>query len=88
MVSFSAFTLRVNKVFQQMMSYHLNTKRGYSFPAVSSAMQKAVRRGGAKLTTDGSARPVRREEREVSRSCLYQAPRALVGCAWLCAGLA
>jgi replication-associated recombination protein RarA len=31
------------------MSYHLNTKRGYSFPAVSSAMQKAVRRGDAKL---------------------------------------
>ena len=31
------------------MSYHLNTKRGYSFPAVSSAMQKAVRRGYAKL---------------------------------------
>ncbi|MCF7675097.1 MAG: ParB N-terminal domain-containing protein [Akkermansiaceae bacterium] len=27
----------------------LNTKRGYSFPAVSSAMQKAVRRGDAKL---------------------------------------
>ena len=26
------------------MSYHLHTKRGYSFPAVSSAMQKAVRR--------------------------------------------
>ena len=24
------------------MSYHLNTRRGYSFPAVSSAMQKAV----------------------------------------------
>ena len=31
------------------MSYHLNTKRGYSFPAVSSAMQKAIRRGDAKL---------------------------------------
>ena len=31
------------------MSYHLHTKRGYSFPAVSSAMQKAVRRGDAKL---------------------------------------
>ena len=31
------------------MSYHLNTKRGYSFPAVSSAMQKAVRRGDARL---------------------------------------
>lgn len=31
------------------MSYHLNTIRGYSFPAVSSAMQKAIRRGDAKL---------------------------------------
>ena len=31
------------------MSYHLNTKRGYPFPAVSSAMQKAIRRGDAKL---------------------------------------
>ena len=31
------------------MSYHLHTIRGYSFPAVSSAMQKAVRRGDAKL---------------------------------------
>jgi replication-associated recombination protein RarA len=31
------------------MSYHLHTTRGYSFPAVSSAMQKAVRRGDAKL---------------------------------------
>jgi replication-associated recombination protein RarA len=31
------------------MSYHLNTRRGYSFPAVSSAMQKAIRRGDAKL---------------------------------------
>ena len=31
------------------MSYHLNTKRGYSFPAVSSAMQKGIRRGDAKL---------------------------------------
>ena len=31
------------------MSYHLHTKRGYSFPAVSSAMQKAIRRGDAKL---------------------------------------
>ena len=31
------------------MSYHMQTKRGYSFPAVSSAMQKAVRRGDAKL---------------------------------------
>ena len=31
------------------MSYHLHTKREYSFPAVSSAMQKAIRRGDAKL---------------------------------------
>ena len=31
------------------MSYHLHTIRGYSFPAVSSAMQKAVRHGDAKL---------------------------------------
>ncbi len=31
------------------MSYHLHTKRGYSFPAVFSAMQKAIRRGDAKL---------------------------------------
>ena len=31
------------------MSYHLHTKRGYSFPAVSSAIQKAIRRGDAKL---------------------------------------
>ena len=31
------------------MSYHLHTLRGYSFPAVSSAMQKAIRRGDAKL---------------------------------------
>ena len=31
------------------MSYHLHTKRDYSFPAVSSAMQKAIRRGDAKL---------------------------------------
>jgi len=31
------------------MSYHIDTKRGYSFPAVSSAMQKADRRGDAKL---------------------------------------
>ena len=30
------------------MSYHLHTIRGYSFPAVSSAMQKAIRRGDAK----------------------------------------
>lgn len=31
------------------MIYHLHTKRGYSFPGVSSAMQKAIRRGDAKL---------------------------------------
>ncbi|MCX6876396.1 MAG: hypothetical protein NTW21_21685 [Verrucomicrobia bacterium] len=31
------------------MSYHLHTIRGYSFPAVSSAMQQAIRRGDAKL---------------------------------------
>lgn len=31
------------------MSYHLRTTRGYSFLAVSIAMQKAIRRGGAKL---------------------------------------
>jgi replication-associated recombination protein RarA len=32
-----------------MMIHRIPTKRGYSFPAVSSAMQKAVRRGDAKL---------------------------------------
>ena len=31
------------------MSYHLHTKRGYSFPAVSSAMQKAIRRADTQL---------------------------------------
>lgn len=31
------------------MTYHLHTVRGYPFPAVSSAMQKAIRRGDAKL---------------------------------------
>jgi hypothetical protein len=31
------------------MSYHIHTKRGYSFPAVSSAMQKAIRRGDARM---------------------------------------
>lgn len=31
------------------MSYRLNTVRGYRFPEVSSAMQKAIRRGDAKL---------------------------------------
>jgi len=30
-------------------SYRMNTKRGYPFPAVSSAMQKAIRRGDARL---------------------------------------
>jgi replication-associated recombination protein RarA len=32
-----------------MMIHRIPTKRGYSFPAVSSAMQKAIRRGDAKL---------------------------------------
>ena len=31
------------------MRYHMHTHRGYSFPAVSSAMQKAIRRGDAKF---------------------------------------
>ena len=31
------------------MIYRIPTSRGYSFPAVSSAMQKAIRRGDAKL---------------------------------------
>ena len=45
----TASTVRANDLCLYTMSYHLTTTRGYSFPAVSSAMQKAIRRGDAKL---------------------------------------
>jgi replication-associated recombination protein RarA len=49
MASNTAFSSCAKPIISQTMSYHLHTKRGYSFPDVSSAMQKAVRRGDARL---------------------------------------
>lgn len=49
MVFKSAFLMFANCRKSKTMSYQFPTHRGYSFPAVSSAMQKAIRRGDAKL---------------------------------------
>lgn len=49
MASKTAFTSCANPALYQMMTWNQTTRRRYAFPEVSSAMQKALRRGDAKL---------------------------------------